>query len=94
MNSITLSLLAQFGSAIILFTDVVEKYIEVSYDTAMKQVKAGDIELNIFRLGNRQSSPYLVHFDDLSPLLEKKRKNAMESLKECAQELASARRKR
>ena len=94
MNSTTLSLLAQFGSAIIPFTDVVEKYIEVSYDTAIKQVKAGDIELNIFRLGNRQSSPYLVHVDDLSALLEKKRKNAMKSLKECAQELASARGKR
>ncbi|WP_353681580.1 pyocin activator PrtN family protein [Alteromonas sp.] len=47
----------------------------------MKQVKAADIELNIFRLGNPQSSPYLVHVDGLSALLEKKRKKAMNSHK-------------
>lgn len=91
MNSTTLSLIAQFGSAIIPFTDVVEKYIGISYDSAIRQIKAGDLRLNIFRLSDRQKAPYLVHVDDLSSLLETKRAEAMTSLQECAAQLALTR---
>lgn len=91
MNSTTLSLLAQFGSAIIPFADVVEKYIGISCETAIRQIKAGDLRLNIFRLSDRQKAPYLVHVDDLSSLLEMKRAEAMSSLQDCAAQLALTR---
>ena len=91
MNNTTISLLAQFGSAIIPFAEVVEKYIGISYDTAIRQIKAGDLRLNIFRLSDRQKAPYLVHVDDLSSLLEMKRAEAMSSLQDCAAQLAITR---
>ena len=91
MNNTTISLLAQFGSAIIPFAEVVEKYIGISYDTAIRQIKAGDLRLNIFRLSDRQKAPYLVHVDDLSSLLEMKRAEAMSSLEDCAAQLALTR---
>ncbi|WP_226990254.1 pyocin activator PrtN family protein [Paraglaciecola mesophila] len=82
MENITLSLLANFGSVIIPFKDIVDKYFNISFDTAVSQAKAGYISLDIFRLTNRQKAPYLVHVDDLSQLLQSKRQEASDNLYE------------
>ena len=80
MQNTTLSLLANFGSVIIPYQDIVDKYFNISFDAAVNQAKAGYISLDIFRLTNRQKAPYLVHVNDLSQLLESKRQDATDNL--------------
>tara|TARA_R110001606_G_scaffold43195_2_gene114279 strand:- start:967 stop:1245 length:279 start_codon:yes stop_codon:yes gene_type:complete len=91
MNNTTLSLFATFGSAIIPFKDIVDKYLGITYDNALKQVKSGDLPLKIFRITSRQKAPYLVHIDDLSQLFEKKRLAAQNEMKERGKDLRALR---
>ncbi|GAC23495.1 hypothetical protein GMES_1196 [Paraglaciecola mesophila KMM 241] len=91
MNNTTLSLFATFGSAIIPFRDIVDKYLGITYDNALKQVKSGDLPLKIFRITSRQKAPYLVHIDDLSQLIENRRLAAQNKTKKYGKALISAR---
>jgi hypothetical protein len=66
-------LLAQFSNRVLIPVDeLAEPYLGLSIATAKRRAKTNDLPFPVFRMGNSQKSPFVVHLHDLVRFIDKR----------------------
>jgi hypothetical protein len=73
-------LMAEYETASVPLSKICEKYLGIQPSTAESKAAKGLLPLPTFRLNESQKSPRLVHLTDLAELIDRKRKEAKDSL--------------
>lgn len=70
-------LLAQFGNRVLTsIEEIAEDYLGLAISTVKKRAWDGSLPFPVFRMGESQKSPWLVHIDDLAQYIDQQVKIA------------------